>query len=567
MTSWVPASLANHLWQSTLVVAFVWLVTLALRRHDARVRYWLWAAASVKFFLPFSWLIGLGALVEWRTAPAIAQPAAAFVMDEVLAPPLLTTVVGAPGARETSLVPWVLGGVWAAGCLVVLLRWWRDWMPIRAARRAATPLSLGADFDTTGLRVLSSSSSFEPGVVGIWRPVLLVPGRLLDRLTPPQLRALLAHERCHVRSHDNLFAAVHMLVEAMFWFHPLSWWIERRLIDERERACDEDVLRSGSSPDAYAEGILEVCRASVPSSMACVAGVTGSDLRRRIESILRDDQGRPLTAAGRIALMCAAGVIVCTPIVAGALSAGPQAQARPQFEVASVKRNTSGLPGNRFLPSPGRLSARATLKMLIWYAYQIDDFRIVGGQPWLDSDQYEIDARAPGATLEAIRGPMLQRLLEDRFQLVTHRETSDIPVFVLRAARGGAKLQMTKEGSCLMREPDAPPVPGRQQAEYCGFAGFGGTTLRATGIQMDTLVRLLSMHLRRVVVDETGITGMFNVALDFTPDDTVIGVPPSGGAPPTFFTAIQEQLGLRLEAARRPGEILVIDRAELPEEN
>jgi len=89
MTSWLPASVANHLWQSTLFVALAWLVTLALRRHGARVRYSLWAAASLKFFLPFSWLIGLGTLVEWRTAPTIAQPAATFVMQEILAAPLV----------------------------------------------------------------------------------------------------------------------------------------------------------------------------------------------------------------------------------------------------------------------------------------------------------------------------------------------------------------------------------------------------------------------------------------------------------------------------------------------
>ena len=104
---------------------------------------------------------------------------------------------------------------------------------------------------------MSSPWTFEPGVVGIWRPVLLLPEGLADRLTPAQLNAVIAHERCHVGRHDNLAAAVHMLVEAIFWFHPLVWWIERRMIDERERACDEAVLRAGNDPDEYAEGILD----------------------------------------------------------------------------------------------------------------------------------------------------------------------------------------------------------------------------------------------------------------------------------------------------------------------
>src|SRR4030095_5750961 len=110
------------------------------------------------------------------------------------------------------------------------------------------------------LTVLASAAMIEPGVFGIWRQVLLVPEGISDRLTPAQLRALIAHERCHVLHHDNLTAALHMVVEALFWFHPLVWWLERRLIEERERACDEYVLQSGSTPRDYAEGILEVCR-------------------------------------------------------------------------------------------------------------------------------------------------------------------------------------------------------------------------------------------------------------------------------------------------------------------
>jgi hypothetical protein len=123
-------------WQSTLFVALVWLVTLALRRHDARVRYWLWAAASVKFFLPFSWLISLGALVEWRTAPAIAQPAATFVMQEILAPPLLYGAVPQV-PQDTNIGRWIVLGVWLAGTAVVFFWWGRQWRPLRSALRSA----------------------------------------------------------------------------------------------------------------------------------------------------------------------------------------------------------------------------------------------------------------------------------------------------------------------------------------------------------------------------------------------------------------------------------------------
>jgi len=108
------------------------------------------------------------------------------------------------------------------------------------------------------VEVRFSPGLLEPGVVGVLHPILLVPEGIAERLSPSQLRAVLAHELCHVRRHDSLFAAIHMIVEAVFWFHPLVWWIGARLVEEREHTCDEEVLRSGSEPLVYAEGILNL---------------------------------------------------------------------------------------------------------------------------------------------------------------------------------------------------------------------------------------------------------------------------------------------------------------------
>ena len=102
------------------------------------------------------------------------------------------------------------------------------------------------------------------------------------QLTPDQLEAVFAHELCHVRRRDNLTAALHMIVEAVFWFHPLVWWLGARMVDERERACDEDVLRLGGEPQVYAESVLKVCEFYLESPVACVAGVTGSNLQKRM---------------------------------------------------------------------------------------------------------------------------------------------------------------------------------------------------------------------------------------------------------------------------------------------
>ena len=132
---------------------------------------------------------------------------------------------------------------------------------------------------------------------GILRPVLLWPRDIDMRLDDAQVHAILAHELAHVRRRDNLTAAMHMFVEAVFWFHPLVWWIGARLVDERERACDEEVVRLGNDPHVYAESILKTCQFYVESPLTCVPGVTGSDLKKRIERIMSH---RPGTSLGSV---------------------------------------------------------------------------------------------------------------------------------------------------------------------------------------------------------------------------------------------------------------------------
>src|SRR6185437_8541284 len=133
----------------------------------------------------------------------------------------------------------------------------------------------------------------EPGLVGILRPVVLLPGGLAARLTPAEMRGILAHELCHYRRQDNLTAAVHMLAEALFWFFPPIWWLGARLIAERERACDESVLAAGNDPEVYAGTILKVCRFSKQSSLACAAGVCGGPLSNRVEAIMNSHRALP----------------------------------------------------------------------------------------------------------------------------------------------------------------------------------------------------------------------------------------------------------------------------------
>ena len=141
MTPWVPSALMNHLWQSTLFVIVVWLATLALRKNGARVRCWLWTAASVKFLVPLSMLVSLGERFQWRAAPAAVQPAVSFVMQDILAPAAVVVVAPASVPQSAPVLPWLLLAVWALGAAVVLVSWWRQWLPIRVG---AAPRDAGA---------------------------------------------------------------------------------------------------------------------------------------------------------------------------------------------------------------------------------------------------------------------------------------------------------------------------------------------------------------------------------------------------------------------------------------
>jgi bla regulator protein BlaR1 len=328
----------NHLWQSTLCLAMVALLTLACRDNRAHVRHWLWLAASVKFLVPFAPLMAIGGQFG-RPSHATVQPQMSFLVGTVSQPfsrsafqPAAVASSGAGIHRLWSAAPALLVGIWFLGCAVVLLRWYAGWRRVSAAVRQGLPIEDGREVDTLrrlermhGLNgpiaVIVSNMSFEPGVFGIAKPVLLWPRDIGERLDDGHLEAILAHEVCHVRRRDNLAVAVHMFVEALFWFHPLIWWVEGRMVDERERACDEEVIRWGSQPQVYAESILKTCEFYIGSPFACLSGVTGSDLKKRIEAIMTNGTTHALTTAKRVLLASAGIAAVAGPLVVGLLSA------------------------------------------------------------------------------------------------------------------------------------------------------------------------------------------------------------------------------------------------------
>jgi beta-lactamase regulating signal transducer with metallopeptidase domain len=306
----------DHLWQSSLLAAAIAILAVLFHKARASVRYALWFTASVKFLVPFAVLTALGRLLAPAIRPPVqAAPDAVFIARA--AEPFSVT----PHA-SMPLDPAVLFmGVWALGVAIVLIVWTIRGARIRPLLRMATPAPLAAP-----MPVMTTPTMMEPGLVGLWRPVLLIPETLLDHLDRAGIEALIAHEACHYRRRDNLTAAVHMLVEALFWFHPLVWWIGGRLVEERERACDEAVVGSGHDPAVYARGLLECCRLFLQSPLRCVAGASGSNLSRRVEMIMTSIPRPSLSRRGKTLLAAAGLCALASPVVAGWLTSPPERQ-------------------------------------------------------------------------------------------------------------------------------------------------------------------------------------------------------------------------------------------------
>ena len=240
---------------------------------------------------------------------------------------------------------------------------------------------------------------------------------------------------------------------------------------------------------------------------------------------------------------------------AGLLSAQPSA---PAFDSASIKPAQSGARGFSIRPLPGRLSAQnVTLKQLIAEAWHIHDYQVSGGPKWADSDRYDLEAKAAGASDppgEKQLMAMLQTLLQQRFSLTVRLETRDQAVYDLEPARGGPKLQPATD-------PSAPEM----------FRVFQRHQVTSTNAPLSRLTETLSWLLGRPVYDQTGLTGRFDYKFEWAPDDLQLRSDESPvtaeGALPSLGSALQEALGLRLLSKRGPVEIVNIEKAEKPAPN
>jgi TonB family protein len=350
-SAWLWPAVANHMWQATLFAALVLLATLLLRGAPARARFALWLAAAAKFALPaalFAFIggaLGAGALLS--TPEGAAAPLVLKLAEPVqVRPDAAGLNVPVSGARGHSEIFCLLTLAWAAGACVLFAVWLvRRREFVRSVRGGVEAWS-GREFGALGrararlnlndevLLVLSEEGT-EPGVWRTRRPVLVLPARVAAQLDEEELETVLLHELAHVERRDNLWGNFQTALECVFWFNPLVWLVGRRMLAERERACDERVLEAGGAAGAYAAGILKVVRFCSGWRVAGVSGAaSGSNLRRRIEMIMRGESGAPRGRAWHRALVAgAAAAALLLTLGAGFFSGARAAAVARMLEV------------------------------------------------------------------------------------------------------------------------------------------------------------------------------------------------------------------------------------------
>ena len=249
------------------------------------------------------------------------------------------------------------------------------------------------------------------------------------------------------------------------------------------------------------------------------------------------------------------------------------AAAPPQFEAAAIKLHPNCTDrGGRPPLSMLRLVC-TTPRDMVMAAYSegptAQRLSVVGGPAWIDTDLYDVDAKpeTAGATVTDMYGPMLRVLLEDRFKVRVHKEVREVPIYSLVVGKNGPKLQRTKEGSCVPLDMDhlSMPAPGQTPPSFCGRIPIKKsgtkTILEAYGITLPRFAgRALLGSVDRPVFDKTGIEGMFDFHLEFSTDDADL-------LTPSLYTALEDQLGLKLSSDKGPMEVLVIDQIERPSQN
>jgi len=262
----------------------------------------------------------------------------------------------------------------------------------------------------------------------------------------------------------------------------------------------------------------------------------------------------------KVAMAVVAITMIGIPIFDQAIPVFAQSAAnRPSFEVASIKENNSGARNSGTSTRDGGLfiGTNVSVKQLIMQSYRLQDFQVIGGPDWVNTAAFDIQARAAEGAVPKPTGPvdvnkpdtlalMVQSLLEERFQLKVRHESREMSVYILSVGKDGAKLK----------------APGTESGSTNTNVSNGKTHVVGKGSPVGTLAQIIARQLRRPVIDKTNLTGPFDFELDWVNSNA-----PTDEVGPSVFTALQEQVGLKLESSKAPVEVLVIESVQKPSEN
>jgi uncharacterized protein (TIGR03435 family) len=604
-------------------------VRLTRRSRAAVRHVVLAAAFGVLLVLPVAAIVAPAIRVEvpiaarGEIAPPMVEPARDAGSPAAPAVARADERRAAPQSEDVALST-LMFAAWTIGTTVFLLPMGLGLWQVRSLRTSALPWRHGrsvvdAQSRHVGIRrrveVLLHESVPGPMTCGMFRPVIVLP---IDAGTwaEEDLRRAIVHELEHVRRGDWGSQCVARTLCAFYWFHPLVWAAWRQLALEAERACDDAVLRRAGTVDAataYADQLVELAqRLSAAPGQPQLAMANRHDLAARVAAVLDTHQRRGRAGAPWIALASATAAVMVMTMSPLRLVAGQSQADKPaaiqRFDAASVRpcrteddpaagrgRGTAGGTNASF--SLGRMHVPCvTVQQLIYLAYAGSGARpeerlmndapgrasnavkVRGGPAWVHSDRdgYTVEATAEGASERSVLlGAMLRTLLEERFRLKIHRESEEAPMYTLSVAKGGFKLKPMKEGDCNPDRTAPIGVPGVKLP--CGLMTSQGRGPNAvwtftSGTMMGLTIRLAST-LGQHVIDKTGITGEFLINLEFHPDENTPGIkwPAERSADQSvphaasIFTALEEQLGLKLEKTKGQRGFLVIDHIERPE--
>ncbi len=373
------SALADHLWQSTWFALVAWLLATVLRRDSAKLRSWIWLAASAKFLFPF-------ALFSWIGGQFVFQaddPAAVLPLVQHAASPLSSASIAVRYLE--SHAQWLLLAIWAPISAIYMQRLLLGWIDSRSLLNGSWFCHVSAT-----VQVRASNAISNPCVIGVVDPVLLLPARIASTFSPTQLKAVIAHELEHVRRRDNLVAYVHSFVQAIFWFHPLVWLIGSKIVREREQACDEAAIDSGLERRDYAATLLHICRGSIEPQKRCVAYAASADLTVRISAILSQCRTSWLR---RCMVACAALLCVAVPFASG-MNVVVTSLLHIDAGTRSIRVSRAHDPSVLVVGQDYVYGRNVSLRELIGRTWSVGLTEVRGELRELDHPRYDIDIKA-----------------------------------------------------------------------------------------------------------------------------------------------------------------------------